>query len=58
MKITEVKNIDSYSVYINDDFYGYDIIDIQINTGDIIKIEIVKDDDTKESKIVLQQNLI
>lgn len=58
MKITETKNIDSYSVYINDDFYGTDILDIQINTGDIIKIDVVKDDNSKESKIVLQQNLI
>jgi hypothetical protein len=58
MKISTVENIDSYSIYINDDFYGNDIIDIQINTGDIIKIEIVKDDFNKESKIVLQQKLI
>lgn len=58
MKISVVENIDSYSIYINDDFYGNNIIDLQINTGDIIKIEIVKDDITKESKIVLQQKLI
>ena len=53
-----VENVDSYSVYINDDFYGNDITEIQINTGDIIKIDIVKDDNTKSSKIVLQQQLI
>jgi len=58
MKVGSVENVDSYSVYINDDFYGNDITEIQINTGDIIKIDIVKDDNTKSSKIVLQQQLI
>ena len=58
MKVGSVENVDSYSVYINDDFYGNDITQIQINTGDIIKIDIVKDDNTKSSKIVLQQQLI
>jgi len=58
MKVSEAENISSYSVYINDDFYGNNILDIQINTGDIIKIDIVKDDITKESNLVLQQQLI
>lgn len=58
MKVSEVKNIDSYSVYINDDFYGNNITDIQINTGDIIKIDIIKDDPNKESVLGLQQHLI
>jgi hypothetical protein len=58
MKVSESENISSYSVYINDDFYGNNILDIQINTGDVIKIDVVKDDPTKESNLILQQNLI
>lgn len=58
MFISELDNIDSYSVFINDDFYGDDIKDIQINTNDILRIDIVKDDNTKESNLILQQKLI
>jgi hypothetical protein len=52
MKVSESENISSYSVYINDDFYGNNILDIQINTGDVIKIDVVKDDPTKESNLI------
>ena len=58
MKVSNTENIDSYSIFINDDFYGNNINDIQINTGDILRIDIVKDDNTKESNLILQQKLI
>jgi hypothetical protein len=58
MKVSNTENVDSYSIFINGDFYGNDITDIQINTGDIIKIDIVKDDITKDSNLILQQKLI
>ena len=58
MKVSNTENIDSYSIFINDDFYGNNINDIQINTGDILRIDIVKDDTTKESNLILQQKLI
>jgi hypothetical protein len=35
-------NIDSYDVYINNDFYGSDIQTIQVNTKDSIRFEITK----------------
>ena len=58
MKVSNTENIDSYSIFINDDFYGKNINDIQINTGDILRIDVVKDDNTKESNLILQQKLI
>ena len=58
MKVSNTENIDSYSIFINDDFYGNNINDIQINTGDILRIDVVKDDNTKESNLILQQKLI
>ena len=49
-------NIQSYSVYINNLFYGNNIFDsvsgkLQINTNDIVRIEIVKNETDKESEI-------
>jgi len=38
---TESTNIDQYSVYINDQYYGDDVDKIQINNGDTLKIDIV-----------------
>jgi len=58
IKVSNTENVDSYSIFINGDFYGNNITDIQINTGDIIKIDIVKDDITKDSNLILQQKLI
>ena len=58
MAVAEVDNISTYSVYINDDFYGNDISEIQINTNDILKIDVTKNDGTKNAKLVLQQKLI
>ena len=58
MKVSNTENVDSYSIFINGDFYGNNITNIQINTGDIIKIDIVKDDITKDSNLILQQKLI
>lgn len=58
MKVSNTENVDSYSIFINGYFYGNNITDIQINTGDIIKIDIVKDDITKDSNLILQQKLI
>ncbi len=58
LKVSEINNVDSYEVYINDDFYGQDISEIQINTSDNLRIDIIKDDITKDSVLVFQQKLI
>jgi hypothetical protein len=39
-------NVDSYDVYINGDFYGSDVPVIQINTNDILRIDITKSTST------------
>ena len=46
-------NVTSFDVYINNDYYGSDLTEIQINTGDKLKFVIVKTDDTIESIIRL-----
>jgi hypothetical protein len=51
IKIGNTTNVDSFDVYINDDYYGSDLELIQINSGDILRLDIVKDDDQLESTI-------
>jgi hypothetical protein len=52
------QNVGDYSVFINGDFYGTNLSEIQINTNDILKIDIVKNDVTESAKLVFQQNVI
>ena len=52
------QNITSFDVYINNDYYGSDLTDIQLNTNDVLRIVVIKGDNTKESKIELISNLI
>ena len=58
LKLSTNKNIDTFQVFINDDFYGTSVTEIQINTGDELRLVITKDDNTKESEIIFTQELI
>ena len=51
-------NVSSYDVYINDDYYGTDVQKIQITTNDILKIQVVKDDSSKEANIEFDSKLV
>lgn len=51
-------NVDNYDVYINDDYYGNNINTIQINTNDVLRIDIEKLDDTIPSTIKISNQLI
>ena len=44
-------NVLSYDVYINGDYYGENVEVIEINTNDILRIDITKQDDMEEAKI-------
>lgn len=50
-------NVNTFDVFINNDYYGSDITEIQINTGDTLKLVITKNDINQESTILLN-NLI
>ena len=52
------QNIDTFEVYINDDFYGTDVQELYINNGDRVKIVVVKIDESKESLIIFKNNII
>ena len=49
--ILDSDNVDSFSVFINNNYIGDDINKIQINNGDTLKITIIKTDINKESII-------
>ena len=51
IKIGDTINVDSFDVYINDYYYGSDLELIQINSGDVLRLEIVKDNPSTESTI-------
>ena len=51
-------NVESYDVYINGDYYGTDVQKIQITTNDILRIDVVKTDDTQEANIKFDNILV
>lgn len=55
--LTETSNVDSFSVYINNDYVGDDLPKIQINTNDLVKFEVVKNT-SGEAKIFTTAKLL
>jgi hypothetical protein len=51
-------NVDSYEVYINEDYYGNDVQKIQITTNDVLRIDITKHDNSKEANIEFEDKLV
>jgi hypothetical protein len=58
MNLLGSDNVDTYDIYINDDYYGSDVSTIQITTNDILRIEITKLDAALESKISFNSKLV
>jgi hypothetical protein len=53
ISIGETSNVNSFDVFINNDYYGTNITEIQLNTNDVLRLVVVKTDNTQESKINL-----
>jgi hypothetical protein len=58
MNLVSTSNVDTFDVYINDDYYGSDLQRIEITTNDILRIEVTKDDNTQESNILYENKLV
>ena len=58
MRFMDSENVDSYSVFINGDYYGGDVVVILVNSGDVIKITIIKDNPSEQSSIVFTEELL
>jgi hypothetical protein len=52
------ENVESYDVYLNEDYFGADVNEIQINTNDILRLDVVKTDDTQPSLITFNNILV
>jgi len=53
-----MKNISSWDVYINDDFYGSDLTEIQLTSGNNLTLNITPTDPSSDSQIVYIARLI
>jgi hypothetical protein len=58
LKFVNNENVQSYDVYINDNFYGTDNSEIQINSNDVLKIDIIKEIIGDTSFIIFNQELL
>lgn len=58
LSVLDTDNVDSFSVYMNNDYIGDNLSLIQINTNDRISISVIKDDDSKPSKIKTRARLL
>lgn len=58
MTVLGSENVSSYDVYINNDYFGTDVNLIQITTNDILRIEIVKQNNMEESNIKFECKLV
>ena len=58
LSFLSLSNVESYDVYINGDYFGSDVQNIQITTNDILRIDIVKTDDNLESTIQFNNILV
>ena len=52
------QNVDTYSVFINDNYYGDNVNEIQINTDDNLRIDIVKLINDMPTSLSFSQKLI
>lgn len=51
------KNIRQYSIYINGDFIGDDLKTVNINTNDVIKIDVVKSNQSSDAILKTQAHI-
>jgi hypothetical protein len=58
LSIGETNNIDDFDVYINNDYYGTNVNEIMINTGDVLRLEVVKVDTLLESSIKIERPIL
>jgi hypothetical protein len=56
--LTNTYNVDDFSVYVNGDYYGDGLDEIQLNTNDILTISVNKTNPSEESKIEFSQTYL
>jgi hypothetical protein len=58
MNVNESENISYYEIFINGNYYGSDLQQLEINTNDILQIDVVKNDENETAKLNFDCKLI
>jgi hypothetical protein len=58
LNLVKSENISEFEVFINNDYYGSDVDEIQLNNGDKFRVVVTKIDNTKESNITFTNGII
>jgi len=58
MSLDSFNNVSTWDVYINSQYYGTDVSKILINTNDVLRLDITKDDNTQESNMLFNNKLV
>jgi hypothetical protein len=58
MSFLSSDNVDTFDVYINNNYYGSDTQIIQITTNDILRIEVTKINNNQEALIIFDNKLV
>jgi hypothetical protein len=58
VKFLNTKNTYSFDIFINDQFYGSNLSEIQVNDSDVVRIDIVKDTPNVDSYIEVECTLL
>ena len=58
LTLIKTDNVDSYDVFVNDEYYGLNPIKIQLNANSIVRFEIVKDFPNQTSTIEFKATIV
>jgi len=58
MKFVSSNNVQSYDVYINNNYYGSNVGLIQITTNDSLRIEVTKENNGQDANILFENDLV
>ena len=58
LNLGETDNVDTFEVYINNNYYGNDVDQIQINYNDVLRLVITKKDETLDATILFNNELL
>jgi len=58
LSLVNTKNVTTFFVFINGDYYGEDLQNIQLNTGDILRVDVVKTTPNQEANIEFGAKLV
>jgi hypothetical protein len=56
--ITNTTNISSFDIFINNQYFGSDVWEIFLDTNDILRVEVVKDDNSQNSIMEIANRLV